>query len=151
LLTFRSDTGILSDTSADGMAEFAEPVLVVHSIYDPPPVLPDPRYLLLVIGRRSVSFKALPIYSIRWSLSFELLKQCRFYARQVIFVRRRLGCHFRILFIIAACRSTVAVHAFIDCCSKSRARRDRYVTSSAGAWGVGKVDDATAEPRPCPV
>jgi hypothetical protein len=133
------------------MADLAESVLVIQSIYDPPPVLLDPRYLLLVIGRQSVSFKALPIYSIRRGLSRELLEQCRFHARQVIFARRRLGRDFRIMFIVTACKITVAVHAFIDCCSKSRARRDRYLTSPAGARGVGKVDGATAEPRPSPV
>lgn len=126
------------------IADLVEPVLVIQSIYDPPPVLPDSRYLLLVFDRQSVSFKALPIYSIRRGLSLELLKQCRLYAHQVIFARRRLGCDFRNVFIVAACKTTVAVHAFIDSCSKSRACRDRYVTNPAGARGVGRWGKWTA-------
>ena len=39
---------------------------------------------------------------------------------------------------VAACKATVVVHAFVDGCFESRARRDRYVTSprdpARGKW-----------------
>jgi hypothetical protein len=82
-------------------------------------MLPDPRCLLLVIGRQAVSFETLPIYPIGRCLSLETLEECRPDTCNIIFAGRKLVAVLKIMLVVAARNDRVALYVYSGYCPQS--------------------------------